>query len=212
MQISRKIWSPNFGERKNGARAEYVILHFTAMEDPEATAIRLCSPEFEVSAHYLLCENGEIWQLVKEEHRAWHAGLSYWAGEGDMNSRSIGVEIINNGARPFSEAQYEVLIPMLRDICTRHQIPPSNVLGHADIAVGRKFDPGPWFDWNMLDEAGVSAPPKAKIHSEEFLKLAESAGYDPRAPLDELLTVIRMRHGATPFFGALRASDLHLLR
>ncbi len=195
--------------------ARYVIIHFTAMDSADEACDRLCDPEFEVSAHYLIGKDGSVVAMVDEADRAWHAGASFWHGITDMNSGSIGIELDNNGCRPFEDPQYNALIDLLRGICARHDIPSTHILGHQDIAAGRKFDPGPWFDWTRLDAAGVSAPPKGKgkfPHDEEgFRALASSAGYDGNAVLSVLLMNIRMRHGATPFFGALRDSDFDLL-
>lgn len=214
----REYPSPNFGERKGLARIEYVILHFTGMDDVDEVCELLCDEERELSAHYVLDKSGNVVRMVEEKMRAWHAGNSYWRGENDLNSSSIGIEIVNNGAMPFFDVQYEVLIELLRDICQRWDIPPQNVLGHSDIAIGRKFDPGPWFDWLRLEAAGVSVPPKADFDQEyaargeaAFLKLAASAGYNPEAEFQALLTAVRVRHGATPYYGPLRESDFTIL-
>lgn len=205
------IASPNFGARKNGNSPQYIILHFTVIEEHEEACAFLCDPEREVSAHYVLAKSGYLIQLVDEKDRAWHAGRSFWKNEDDLNSRSIGIEIVNNGAMPFKEAQYQRLIPLIADISARWDIPPQNVLGHSDIAINRKFDPGPWFDWPRLDAAGVSAPPKARTNSDDFRALAASAGYDGDADLEALLLAIRVRHGATPYYGPLRDADFALL-
>ncbi|MCL4144342.1 UNVERIFIED_CONTAM: hypothetical protein GTU68_056447 [Idotea baltica] len=181
------------------------------MESAEEACDRLCDPDIEVSAHYVLGKNGELAQLVDEKERAWHAGASYWMGCEDLNSASIGIEIDNNGARPFEDEQYTVLIKLIQDISRRWEIAPTAVLGHQDIAIGRKFDPGPWFDWARLDAAGVSSPPRAQVYREKteqgFREMAHSAGYDGNADLADLLMNVRMRHGATPYFGELRETD-----
>ncbi len=207
--------SPNFNARKDGKTAQYVLLHFTAMENAEVACERLCNSEIEVSAHYVLAENGDVFALVDEHMRAWHAGASFWAGEEDLNSASIGIEIDNNGAQPFREAQYQALVELVNAVRSRHDIPAHNVLGHQDVAIGRKFDPGPWFDWARLDAEAVARAPHADIKvpkSEEgFRALAASAGYKGDAELSALLMTVRMRHGSTPYFGPLRASDFKLL-
>ena len=214
MNITKRE-SPNFNARKGGMVARYVILHFTAMDSAAEACDRLCDREFEVSAHYLIGKDGAVIQMVDENDRAWHAGASNWCGITDMNSCSIGIELDNNGARPFEDAQYEALIELIREICARHDIPPTHILGHQDIAVGRKFDPGPWFDWARMDASGVSAPPKGhgvfSRDEEGFRALSSSAGYDGKADFDAFLTNIRIRHGSTPFFGGLRESDFDLL-
>src|SRR5208283_3912019 len=111
---------------------------------------RLCDPAAKVSAHYLIDEDGTVYSLVPEEMRAWHAGLSSWRGKTDVNSRSIGIELVNPGHefgyRPFPKAQMDALIPLARGILSHHPIPPRNVVAHSDIAPTRKEDPGELFD------------------------------------------------------------------
>jgi len=151
--------SPNHGRRVQGAPIDMVVLHYTGMPSAEAALQRLCDPGAEVSAHYLVDEDGSILQCVPESRRAWHAGASFWKGETDINSRSIGVEIVNPGHefgyRPFPEAQIEAVIALVRDICRRHGIHPWMVLAHSDIAPDRKEDPGELFPWGRLSEAGI---------------------------------------------------------
>ncbi|MES0811250.1 N-acetylmuramoyl-L-alanine amidase [Roseibium sp. SCPC15] len=151
--------SPNHGERADGARIDTVVLHYTGMQTAEAALQRLCDPRAEVSAHYLVYEEGTILQCVPEARRAWHAGRSSWKGETDINSRSIGVEIVNPGHefgyRPFPEDQIEAVIALVSDICRRHGIAAWRVLGHSDIAPDRKEDPGELFPWDRLSDAGI---------------------------------------------------------
>ena len=136
-----------------------MILHYTGMPTGEAALKRLCDPASEVSAHYLIWEDGRIDQLVQESRRAWHAGQASWKGETDLNSLSIGVEIVNpgheGGAPPYPEAQIEATIALARDICARHSIPPERVLAHSDVAAARKRDPGEIFPWERLWREGV---------------------------------------------------------
>jgi N-acetylmuramoyl-L-alanine amidase len=150
--------SPNHGARK-GKRPDSIILHYTGMASGAAALARLCDPESEVSAHYFIGEDGGSLQLVAEARRAWHAGQSAWAGETDMNSASIGIEIQNGGhqfgAPPYPEAQIAALIALCRDIARRHAIAPARVLAHSDIAPGRKIDPGEYFPWDELAAAGI---------------------------------------------------------
>ena len=150
--------SPNHGERLTGP-ADALILHYTGMASGEAALDLLCSPVAQVSCHYLVWEDGRIWQLVPEARRAWHAGRSFWAGETDMNSRSIGIEIVkpghDGGAPPFPDAQIEAVIALCRDVTQRLNIRPERVLAHSDIAPDRKIDPGEIFPWRRLHEAGV---------------------------------------------------------
>ena len=144
--------SPNWNERK--LPISMVVLHYTGMETAEAALERLCSEEAEVSAHYLIEENGTVHRLVREDRRAWHAGRSYWRGVTDVNSAAIGIELVNPGHefgyRPFPDAQMEALLPLLADMVQRHDIPRANVVGHSDVAPARKEDPGELFDWDLL--------------------------------------------------------------
>ncbi len=150
--------SPNHGERLTGP-ADALILHYTGMATGEAALDLLCSPVAQVSCHYFVWEDGRIWQLVPEARRAWHAGRSFWAGETDMNSRSIGIEIVNpghdGGAPPFPDAQIDAVDRLVPRHRARLDIPPERVLAHSDIAPGRKIDPGEIFPWRRLHEAGV---------------------------------------------------------
>jgi len=148
--------SPNFGPRRGTDRPDMVVLHYTAMESAEAACTRLCDPEPEVSAHYLISETGEILRLVAEEQRAWHAGAGAWKECSDINSYSIGIELANRGDEPFPEPQLCVLEVLLKDILKRWQISPKRVLGHSDIAPGRKQDPGPRFPWSRLAAQGLA--------------------------------------------------------
>jgi N-acetylmuramoyl-L-alanine amidase len=151
--------SPNFGPRRDGKRADAIILHYTGMETGEAAETWLCNPESEVSAHYLVHEDGRIVQMVREADRAWHAGLSSWQGETDMNSRSIGIEIVNPGHflgyPEFGDRQVEAVIELCRGISLRQAIVPERILAHSDIAPARKIDPGEKFPWDRLSAAGV---------------------------------------------------------
>ena len=150
--------SPNFGPRRDGLRPELVVLHHTAMLTAEAALDRLCDPAAEVSAHYLVAEDGRVWRLVDEDMRAWHAGAGSWAGRGDVNSRSIGIELANAGPLagfpPFPEPQMVALERLLDAILPRWSIPPAGVIAHSDLAPGRKADPGPKFDWRRLARGG----------------------------------------------------------
>jgi N-acetyl-anhydromuramyl-L-alanine amidase AmpD len=149
--------SPNHNERPKPIDA--IVLHYTGMESADAALDLLCDPVHQVSCHYLVAADGQAFQLVPEARRAWHAGRGTWAGETDMNARSIGIEMANAGhkygAPPFEEAQIDTVIALCTDIATRHGIPPKRILGHSDIAVGRKIDPGEIFPWDRLAMAGV---------------------------------------------------------
>jgi N-acetylmuramoyl-L-alanine amidase len=151
--------SPGTGERRDGKRPDILLLHYTGMASAEAACRRLCDPDSGVSCHYLVDEHGGIVQMVEEDMRAWHAGQSFWHGERDINSRSIGIEIHNRGHEAdypdFPEAQMAAVIALCRDILGRHAIAPERVLAHSDIAPRRKLDPGEKFDWRRLHEAGI---------------------------------------------------------
>ena len=153
--------SPNFDERAEPV--DMLILHYTGMKTAAAALDRLCDPEARVSAHYVIEEDGAVWQLVEEERRAWHAGDSRWRGAPLVNGRSIGIELVNPGHefgyRPFPAAQIDTLIPLCRGILARHAIPPRHVLGHADVAPARKEDPGELFPWQALAAAGIGVWP-----------------------------------------------------
>ena len=153
---ARVFPSPNHGPRLRPTTA--LILHYTGMPTAESALELLCSPIAQVSAHYLVEESGDILQLVPESRRAWHAGLSYWAGETDLNTCSVGIEIAHPGhrdPRSFPPAQIAAVIELSRDICARHAILPERVLAHSDIAPRRKIDPGEFFPWETLARHGV---------------------------------------------------------
>lgn len=145
--------------RRNGRAVDMLLLHYTGMTSADAACALLCSPESGVSCHYLVDEDGTITQMVSEDARAWHAGVSSWQGETDTNSRSIGIEIQNPGHqlgyRDFPAPQMQSVIALCRDILTRHAIAPRNVLAHSDVAPGRKIDPGERFDWPLLFREGI---------------------------------------------------------
>ena len=155
--------SPNYNNRPAGKPIDMLVLHYTGMRDAEAALTRLTDPEAQVSSHYLIDEEGKTYRLVDESNRAWHAGVSYWAGERDINGVSIGIELVNPGHdfgyRPFPEAQMAALIALGREILARHRIPASRVLGHSDVAPARKIDPGELFDWQRLAKAGIGRWP-----------------------------------------------------
>lgn len=155
--------SPNHNERRDGAPIDILILHYTGMVDAESALSRLCDPAAKVSAHYTIDESGTVYRHVDETRRAWHAGVSYWAGERDINTRSIGIELVNPGHdlgyRDFPRAQMDALIELARGIVARHKIPPARVLAHSDVAPARKVDPGEKFDWAELARQGVGLFP-----------------------------------------------------
>lgn len=147
--------SPNHGDRR-GQRVELIVLHYTGMADGASARARLCDPEAEVSAHWLVHEDGRAEALVPEDRRAWHAGAGSWQGRDDVNSRSIGIEIVNPGDRPFPMAQMDAVVTLVGQIARRHGLGPAAVIGHSDMAPGRKQDPGPRFDWSRLAREGLA--------------------------------------------------------
>lgn len=153
--------SPNFNERK--LPVSILVLHYTGMESGAAALDRLREREAGVSAHYMVEEDGEVFRLVAEDKRAWHAGVSAWRGIADVNSASVGIEIVNGGHEfglpPFPEAQIEAVIALCRDVMGRHGIAARDVVGHSDIAPARKADPGERFPWRRLAAAGVGLWP-----------------------------------------------------
>ncbi len=148
--------SPNFDVRR--VPPDVIVLHYTGMQTGAAALDRLRDPEARVSSHYLVEEDGRVFRLVPEERRAWHAGAGSWKGQDDLNSRSIGVEIVNPGHefgyRPFPEAQVAAVTALVADIRTRWEIEDSRIIGHSDMAPTRKEDPGELFPWKRLAEAG----------------------------------------------------------
>lgn len=182
--------SPNFGDRR-GRRVELVVLHYTAMPDCASALERLCDPAAEVSAHYLIDADGALLSMVEEGARAWHAGAGEWRGEGDVNSRSIGVELANPGDRPFAEPQMRALERLLAGILQRHGLGPQAVIGHSDMAPERKGDPGRRFDWRRLAIGGMSVWPEAGEPG-DFAADLRAFGY-PEAAAETLLTAFRLR-------------------
>ncbi len=156
----REFPSPNHDAR--ALPVSMIVLHYTGMLDAEAAIARLRSPDARVSAHYLVKEDGEILRMVDEQARAWHAGKSYWRGITDINSASVGIEIVNPGHefgyRLFPDEQIAALIPLVADIKARHGIGRGNIVGHSDIAPARKEDPGELFPWPALADRRLALP------------------------------------------------------
>ena len=159
--------SPNHGPRRHadgteGRRPDMLILHYTGMADAGQALQWLCNPVSNVSSHYFVFENGHVLQLVPEARRAWHAGVSHWQGDADINSCSIGIEIANpghpGGLPPYPVGQISAVLELCRDICERWSIRPDRVLAHSDVAPGRKIDPGELFPWRRLAAEGLVPP------------------------------------------------------
>jgi|TARA_A200000113_G_scaffold85593_1_gene76226 N-acetylmuramoyl-L-alanine amidase len=153
--------SPNFNPRPGEGEVNMLIMHTTCMADTQSALDRLCDPASKVSAHYVIDEVGQVYHLVDERERAWHAGVAFWDGVTDVNGCSIGIEIAHpgpdeNGEGPeFPSHQWQALINLSQDIIGRHPIPAHRVLAHSDVAPSRKTDPGPLFDWQGLAKKGV---------------------------------------------------------
>jgi N-acetylmuramoyl-L-alanine amidase len=151
--------SPNFNDRPEPPVIDILVLHYTGMESARAAIDHLCSPTSKVSSHYVVDEQGDVLRLVAEDKRAWHAGVSSWAGITDLNGCSIGIEIVNGGhdggCPPYPDIQMQAVEALCQEIMARHPIAPRSVVAHSDIAPGRKADPGEWFDWARLARAGV---------------------------------------------------------
>jgi len=213
--LYRDYPSPNCGPRRGGALPDLIVLHYTGMADCGAAQARLCDPASAVSAHYLIAESGTVVALVPEELRAWHAGAGAWGAVSDVNSRSIGIELANDGAQPFAAPQMVALEGLLADLMRRWQIPPERVIAHSDLAPGRKVDPGARFDWRGLALAGLAVWPEvdpevwaSPVRVAAFLAALRAFGY-PDAPADTLLAAFRLRF--RPWgTGALDAVDVAL--
>jgi N-acetylmuramoyl-L-alanine amidase len=193
MRVDRP--SPNHDER-GGASIDMLVLHYTGMPSGEAALQRLCDPAAKVSAHYTIDEDGTVYAHVPEARRAWHAGLSHWAGAADINSRSIGIELVNPGHefgyRAFPDPQIAALTTLCHGILLRYPIASWRVLGHSDVAPARKDDPGELFPWKRLADAGVGiwpVPGDSNLGAESLARY----GYDPDAPLDKVITAFQ-RH------------------
>ena len=208
MPIINYYPSANFNERiaegTGPVKIDILVIHYTGMLPENIALDWLCNPESKVSAHYLIDEKGSIFNLVPVLMRAWHAGKSYWRGATDINSRSIGIELVNPGHdfgyRDFSLNQVNSLIYLANKLLSQHPIPPRNVLGHSDISPSRKIDPGERFPWKKLAEEGIGLWPNQKksnnteMSNKNFIKILNSYGYDTdNNSLSDLVTAFQ-RH------------------
>jgi N-acetylmuramoyl-L-alanine amidase len=195
--------SPNFGPRRDGLKADMIVLHYTGMESGEAAERWLCDPASEVSSHYIVHEDGRIVQMVREADRAWHAGRSSWRGVSDVNSCSIGIEIANPGHEfgypAFPDGQIEAVIGLCSGICVRHGVAQERVLAHSDVAPGRKRDPGEKFPWRVLHEAGIGhLVEPAPVRGGRFLSAGD--GGEPVEALQSMLALYGYGVEITGFF------------
>ena len=191
--------SPNFDERV--LPISMIVLHYTGMQDGPSALARLRDPEAKVSAHYLVEEDGTVCRLVAEDKRAWHAGRSHWRGITDVNSASVGIEIVNPGHewgyRPFTAEQIDALIPLVAAIKDRHAITRGNIVGHSDIAPTRKRDPGELFPWYRLAKLRLALPRPTRNLMDPmwtqggFLLALERFGYDVVDPMAAIMAFQR---------------------
>lgn len=182
--------SPNYDARGRGV--DMIVLHYTGMKTGAEALARLRDADAKVSAHYMVEDDGEIFRLVGEDKRAWHAGVASWKGESDINARSIGIEIVNPGHefgyREFPGVQIDAVIALIKDIRTRHDVSPGMVLGHSDVAPRRKEDPGEKFPWRRLADEGLATAPYGgdgsdgeAVSYDHALKMLQAIGYDAPA-------------------------------
>ena len=205
--------SPNYNKRQKPIR--HVVLHYTGMKSGEAALERLRDKEANVSSHYLVEEDGRLFQLVDEHHRAWHAGRGYWRGEGDLNSASIGIEIVNPGHEfgfpDYPEAQILTVIDLVRDILARHNLPPESVIGHSDLAPGRKIDPGEKFPWDRLAREGCAASLPDEKTEGEPAALLKQIGYSLEPGLKPVVEAFQRRWRPSRVDGAVDAETRNLI-
>lgn len=182
--------SPNFDERDH--KIDTLILHYTGMATGEEAIARLQDASAKVSAHYCIAENGDVYRLVDEENRAWHAGIASWKGDNNINARSIGIEIVNPGHAfeypEFPTLQIDAVLVLTKEICARYGISPLRVLGHSDVAPRRKEDPGEKFPWADFAAEGLALAPVSDasvdgthVSFEDALLALQSIGYDASA-------------------------------
>ena len=231
--------SPNFDDRT--LPVTLLILHYTGMETGQAALSRMCDGEAKVSAHYMVSEDGGITQLVDEDKRAWHAGVSEWAGESNINSASVGIEIANGGhdfrdanggLPPYPDVQINAVIALSKAIMARHAITPTNVLGHSDIAPARKQDPGEHFPWQGLAAAGIGFWPDVQSDDRRVLFEAGSRdrgvaivqsglahiGYCARvtgvmdAPTAEIITALQRRYRPVRVDGVVDMETMDIIK
>lgn len=215
--FKRPKWvpTPNFGDRKRGVKPSMIILHYTDTKDTQEALDYMMDARREVSAHYVVERDGHVIQMVKDQKRAWHAGKAYWRGERDINSHSIGIEIVNPGHtyghEPFPDVQIQAVVALCQRVMKRWTIKESNVLGHEDVAPGRKQDPGHLFPWQYLAGQGVGVWPEPTALDFEaatdivaqntgFSGLLRQFGYDPDANKDERILAFH-RHFYPEKFG-----------
>ncbi|MGY0560571.1 N-acetylmuramoyl-L-alanine amidase [Luteimonas sp. A277] len=203
-------------ENHDVRRPTLIVVHFTQQGSVEESlhTLRTANSHGRVSSHYLVGKDGSLYQLVADEHRAWHAGAGSWRGMSDVNSFSLGIELDNNGSEPFTEPLVDTLLVLLEDLTDRWGIARENVIGHSDLAPARKVDPGPLFPWKRLHDAGFG------IWPDPALMVDPPEGFDPMQalqligyPVDAPEATIRaFRHRFRGLQGMeLDAEDLRIL-
>jgi len=210
------LQSKNFGNRNPNLPIDMIVIHYTGMKTKEMAITRMCDPNSEVSAHYLIDEKGITYKLVSEKYRAWHAGVSYWRGELDTNSRSIGIELQNPGYDfgyvNFSDLQMRALIKLTKEIINRHGISKRMVLGHSDVAPDRKIDPGHLFNWKLLaqDEVGFwpqCSPRKPPADHDQIRDTITKIGYNPNISLEDVIKAVQRHYRPTLIDGKIDAES-----
>jgi N-acetylmuramoyl-L-alanine amidase len=216
--------SPNF-EARRVSGPSLAVLHYTGMQSGEAALKRLCDPAAKVSAHYLVEEDGRVFRLVDEAMRAWHAGVSFWRGIDDINSHSIGIEIVNPGHefgyRAFPAQQMQAVLELCRDIKGRHALAADAFLAHSDIAPLRKEDPGELLDWKMLSQSGIGLWPRTEVDEQKAMEIDEAhdllerfgyAGSQSPADLKKTLIAFQRRYDQKNLSGELNGATPSRLR
>jgi N-acetylmuramoyl-L-alanine amidase len=219
--------SPNHDARAEGP-VDILVMHYTGMLTAEEALARLCDPDAKVSAHYTVDRDGTVYAHVAEDRRARHAGVSYWAGVRDVNSRSIGIEIVNPGHEfgyvPFTEPQIEAVTELSRGVLARHPaITPSRVAGHSDVAPNRKQDPGELFPWAQLADAGIGlwpaekktgtpAPPNEAVFADNLRRYGYGAPPDVDWPLADVIAAFQRHFRPSCINGIPDAECLQILQ
>lgn len=219
-----QIPSPNFNARADGTSVRYIVLHYTGMPTAAEALKRMIDPTSQVSAHYMIDEDGVITQMVDEAKRAWHAGKSCWRGERDINSASIGIELVNPGHAfgyvPFAQGQIIALEMLLQSIIERHALPADCLLAHSDVAPDRKEDPGELFPWRDLAAKGFGLWPAPSPEDQgpakdgEITQLLLKIGYDTTGEqaTDAAVTAFQRRYRPSNIDGFVDDETLALLR
>lgn len=216
--------SPNFNDRKNGLTPEFIIFHYTGKKDTAEALAHLSDPKTEVSCHFLIDEEGNIYQMVDPDKRAWHAGVSSWKGKDDINSRSVGIELSNRNNEPYTNQQLFALALLTKALMHKYSIPPENILGHSDIAPDRKQDPGAHFPWETLARHGIGRWPKPSLkdqfnaaavakNQKRLRKLFARAGYPTeKVTMEQLVTAFQRRFEQKTVDGIPKESTVAKLR